>query len=236
MRAALPNTEWGGTFYATGYWDCNAGFVQNMPITKLDIRLDPSNSKNLQLKGKASNQSFKANNFMLRLARPRIDTFAINVSYGLVATTAVCVDQTRQANHEGFRLARIASHYISSADQDNDQARYTNTLQKIVCANLQNQSGFILNNPTALGQSPLMLVHTTTHPRNTPTLALEFSAPPLGEITPQGYVMQTSDPNSDNVDLWGNWASARANYMKGEVIGSFSYMLRVTPPSILTCP
>ncbi len=99
----------------------------------------------------------------------------------------------------------------------------------------ERSNGFIFTNPMPLGQASLMLVHTTTQPRDTPTLNIEFISPAPGEITPQGYVTQTDDPDDDNVDIWGNWDAANAQYAAGELIGNFEYVLEARAPGAATC-
>lgn len=234
LRAVLPGGDFGGTFYATGYWDCTYGFVQNLPITKLNIRLNTD--KTLQLKGKAINASFRAPNFTLRVLKPKNQTVSLNVSYRLVARRDLCVDSDRQDSHEGFRLARIASMFLSKTKHDSNRALYINSSNTPVCANLKNQNRFILANPTTLGLPALLsLVHTTSQPRKTPTLSIEFVSPPGQEITPQGWVSKSSIANADNVDFWGNWDSASAQYAAGQVIGNFEYTLKATAPGTPAC-
>lgn len=236
LRAALPNGTFGGTFYATGYWDCdpNVGLVQDLYFTKLDLSLDAGNV--LRIRGKATNlNSLRAPNFTLRISPLANNQLTVGVNYKLVATRNFCVDATRQELHEGFRIARIASNYISPSVHDSDRARYVNASQQIVCTDLQNQDGFILNNPTTLGQPTITLAHTTNLPEKDPTLAIEFIQPPLSQITPQGWVSQSAIEDDDNVDFWGNWDGARASYLQGEVVRRFEYKLKVSAPGVVTC-
>lgn len=241
LRAALPPPgRFGGTFYATGYWDCNpavgdGGFVQNMFITKLNLSLDPANPKILKMTGKASNSnSINAKKFTLRVSGSTTQT-KVAVSYTLIATRNFCVDQTRQSQAEGFRVARIASNFLSDSIHDSDQARYKNTLNTIICASLQNQEGFILTNPLTLGEPEVFLIHTDTSPRNTPTLLLTMTQPHYSQFTPQGYVSASSDPDDDNIDLWANWGSAKSSYVQGESIGQFSYDLTAVSSGTMQC-
>lgn len=153
-----------------------------------------------------------------------------HVSYSLRANRDLCVDIQRQGQHEGFRVARIASNYLSTEVHDSDEAFYVDASGAFVCSRLTNQTGFIFNAPLPLASS-LSLTHGDAAPRNTPSLAIIFSSPALGALTPQGFVTASSDPNDDNVDLWANWDGASASYVQGESIGSFSYDLIVTPPA-----
>jgi hypothetical protein len=186
LRAALPKGVFGGTFYGTGYWDCdgNVGFQQQFVIKKLDLTLDAGNV--LRLRGKATNGTMRAPDFTLRVLPSLKNRITVEVNYKLVATRDFCVDETRQDNHEGFRIARVASNYISPSVHDSDLARYINAAQQVVCVALQNQNGLILNEPTTLGQSPITLAHTSNLPEKDPTLTIEFIQPPLSQIVPQG--------------------------------------------------
>jgi hypothetical protein len=237
MRATLPPPgEFGGTFYATGYWDCEAGFLQGMRFQKLDIRLDPRDPAVLRMKGKASNQNtLRAPDFTIRVLPVGAESLTAKVSYRLIATRDFCVDSNRQVLHEGFRAARIASNYLSGDTHDSDQARYVNSELMKHCAGLQNQNGFIFANPLPMGQARLFLVHADDEPRATPTLRIRFSKPGPAAITPQGYVTESQDQNDDNVDLWENWENAGASYTSGQLVGRFLYDLEATAPMPLPC-
>src|SRR5579859_7289326 len=39
IQMAVPFGPFGGSFFLTGYWDCDAGYVPTMVISNLDIRL-----------------------------------------------------------------------------------------------------------------------------------------------------------------------------------------------------
>lgn len=234
LRPVLPHGEFGGTFYGTGYWDCQHGFIQNLPLIKLNVILNVD--KTLTFAGKARNDSFISRDFSLTLAKPKKANVRARVSYRLKAKRAVCVDAGRQTNHEGFRIARIASMYLSTPVHDSDQARYFNSSNLPICTGLNNQNGFVLSNPTTLGVEALLsLVHTTTSPRATPTLSIQFTSPSPDEITSQGWVSGSSDPNDDNVDFWANWDAAAANYAQGQVVGDFAFLLKATSPGAVAC-
>lgn len=238
LRPALPPPgEFGGTFYATGYWDCDPSInlVQHLFITKLNMGLDPDNPKHLRLKGKASNPtSFKAKKFTMRLSGSASET-RLTLSYTLVATRSFCIDETRQARSEGFRAARIASNFLSNSIHDSDLARYTDSHATIVCTPLKNNQRLIFEDPLTMGEPELYLAHTATVPRNSPTLIITISKPEFGEFAPQGFVTQSWDPDADNVDLWVNWNAAKPSYSEGETIGKFSFDLRAIAPGIVPC-
>ena len=73
IQMALPYGPFGGSFFLTGYWDCNAGYVPTMAISDLDIRLKGGKAPMVLLKGKISNGvSMAAKDFQLMMfARSR---------------------------------------------------------------------------------------------------------------------------------------------------------------------
>lgn len=233
LRPALPPPgEFGGTFYPTGYWDCDSGFVQNMQIIELDIHLNSTDTTILELQGEASNlSSFEAPDFFLRFLSPTLDSVTVEVSYNLIATRNFCIDPMRQGQHEGFRIARIASNFIDFQKHESDQARYVDSLLIEICDSLRNETGFIFTNPLPMGEPEMYLIHSDMKPRNTPTLLIKFFEPPPQRITPQGYVTFSLDPTDDNVDFWGNWDGAELTHTTGDTIGSFIYTLVAIPPS-----
>jgi hypothetical protein len=113
--------------------------------------------------------------------------------------------------------------------------RYAGRSGRPVCAPLANREDFVLEGPEALDGSALLLVHGTRSPRPTPTLGIRFLEPSPGEVTPQGYVSATRDPNADNVDLWGNWDAALARYRAGERLGRFAFVLEALAPGGEPC-
>jgi hypothetical protein len=78
-------------------------------------------------------------------------------------------------------------------------------------------------------------VHASDRPRPTPTVAIRFLEPPPAEVTPQGYVSATLDPDADNIDVWGNWDAARERYRAGERIGRFTFVLETLAPGGAPC-
>jgi len=238
LRAVLPQGEWGATFYSTGYWDRHSGFVQTMPIIELDIQLDTEDTTVLQLAGHATNlESFEASDFTINIHTPSFDSVRVDISYNLVATDDFHVDMVKQAEHQGFRLARIASNFISAEIHDSDQAKYIDTAGLELCVDLVNGTGFIFSSTPFLlpmGEPELYLAHADTLPRRTPTLIIRFTKPAPKYITPQGYVTFATDPSSDNVDLWGNWDGADSIYYAGDTIGNFCYTLLAVPPGVNT--
>jgi hypothetical protein len=236
LRPALPPPgAFGATFYASGYWDCALGLRQTLAIEALDVSLDPRAPSVLRFEGRASNPpTLVAPDFALRLEPPSHTALHAAVSYTLVASDDVCVSSAKRANHEAFRVARAASNYLSRSVHDSDAVHYV-AAGHAVCRALANREDFALREHDRLSGAPLRLVHREGRPRPTPTMALRFVDPPPAEITPQGYVTATEDPNADNVDLWGHWEGARPRYRPGERIGRFAFELEALAPDAGGC-
>ena len=238
LRPALPPPgAFGATFYASGYWDCALGLRQTLAIQALDISLDPARPAALRFAGRAENPpTLLAPDFVLVLAPPEAGgALRAELAYTLVAEKDVCVRPGKQALHEGFRIARAASNYISRAVHDSDAIRYRSHSGREVCVPLANREDFALREPEPLSAPALELVHETPAPRPTPSVGIRFLEPPPSEVTPQGYVTGTLDPNADNIDVWGNWSGARRHWRAGERIGRFAYVLEAAPPAPAAC-
>lgn len=231
LRPALYGGAFGETHYVTPtLWTTEFGFIQDMNITQIDIHKNPANSNQLELKGSASNAILRTNNLVIDLAKPTASLLTAKVSFTLTAVQHITIDPNHQALHEGFQIARMASHYISSADQDSDYASYVNSSGNQVRVNLHDQNGFIFQNPTTLGANRIVLGHSTSSPRATPTGFIDVSNPGRKHITAQGYDTFTTDPNADNVNLAANWDGAAASYKANQLIGQFSFTVGAKPP------
>jgi hypothetical protein len=246
--ALPPPGVFGGSFFTTGYWDCNAGFIPSVSITELDVRERGGRVKELYLRGKASNfVSMSARDFTMTIYPPTLDSFRANVSYTLIATTNFCVDQVTHTNQDDFEVVRMASNYVSTNVNENDETRYIKqtahdcyvyfctTRTKAFCNTLTNADGFVIDDPPRLGQSTVNFVHTQDLSAETPTLTVHLISPPSGRIMPQCYLTPSTDPTAQNVNFWGNWINARPEYRNRQRVGRFSYTLEVDSPRAMAC-
>ena len=246
--APPPPGEFGGSFFTTGYWDCDDGFIPTMMLTELDIRVKGGKNGSLQLKGKISNgTSMAAKNFQLKLYAPQPDLVRADVRYSLVATRDFCVDQTIHTNADNFPVLRMAGNYLSATDQDVDKVRYFKVVGKTCvlghcvtqkdtyCNDLVNQDEFIFDGGTRIGDPMIFLAHSQTVPRNTPTLEARILKPVHAQIRIQGTVAASADPTAQNVNFWGNWTEARDQYRDGHKVGKFQYRLQAVPARAITC-
>jgi hypothetical protein len=249
IRMALPPPGvFGGSFYTTGYWDCDAGFVPGLSITELNVLERGGRVKELVFKGKASNLiSMAAKDFTITMYPPTLDSFRANVTYTLIATTNFCIDQVTHTNQDDFEVVRMASNYVSTNVNENDETRYIKqtahdcyvyfctTRTKSYCNTLTNADGFVIDDPPRLGQSVVNFVHSQDFPGETPTLSVRLTTPPSGRIRPQCYLTPSTDPTAQNVSFWGNWIDARPKYRNRQRVGRFGYTLEVDSPQAVPC-
>ena len=249
IRMALPPPgQFGGSFFLTSYWDCNAGFIPGMTITDLDIREKGGKKGLLEFKGKISNLvSMASKDFTMTLLPPQTDSFRAELKYSLFATTDFCVDQATHTNSDDFQVARMTSNYVSPDVQQNDETRFVKiisktcffygcvTKTKTFCTNLVNQDEFVIEDPPRLGGGTVWLVHTQPLPQATPSLLVRFSSPGKSRLRPQGLVAASVDPNTPNVAFWADWIDAQASYRNKKRVGKFKYTLEVDSPKALSC-
>jgi len=249
IRLSLPPPGvFGGTFFMTGYEDCDDGLVPTMSIVSLDIQTKKGKPSELRFKGKISNfTSLQAKDFMMIFSPPEFDSVSVDVSYSLLATRDICINQTNSTLADTFHVASMAANYLSTNVHENDEARYIRVTQKICffygcvttkksfCQSLVNTNGFLVDIPRKLGSSTLLLVHTQPLPQATPTLSVQFHTPPSGTIKPQGFVNESADPMDQNISFWGNWNAAKTHYRDKEKIKKFRFTLSVVPPKTYSC-
>ncbi len=243
MRAALPPPgEFGGSFWLTRYWDCAIGLVPSLVITELNLLANPKNPDGLVFEGTVSNlTSFAASDFRLKFPAPNFNEVKVEVSYTLVATRDFCIDSSRQGLEEGFQVARMTSSFIDNNQKLNDFFRYNTRLVSCngwgcwkgsgsVCGSLHNEDAQLVCFDDKLTDPGMMLVHSSPYPRNTPSLKITFGSPKGNKLNPQGQSFLSTDPEADNVDLWGNWRGAKNSYKAGKKVSKFQYVMRVVPP------
>src|SRR5258708_1306562 len=123
IRLSLPPPGvFGGTFFTTGYEDCDEGLIPTLSIVELDIRTRKGKNGDAQLKGKISNfTSMEAKDFTMKFSPPDTDSTSVDVSYSLFATRDVCIDQTNSAIADDFHAVSMAANYLSPSEQENDE-------------------------------------------------------------------------------------------------------------------
>jgi hypothetical protein len=232
IKMAVPTGPFGGSFFLTSYWDCNAGFVPAMVISNLDIRLKGGKAPSLDLRGKISNGvSMAAKDFELRVFAPDPELMEVEVRYTLTATKDFCVDDMIHTNRDNFqavRFVRVTNHTCV--------LEFCKTTKKSFCYALTNADELVVTNGTpSLGGNPMSLVNDGSSTNNTPTLAVKFLSPGPGSFKPQGTTSASLDPMAQNVSFWANWRSVKATYRAKKKVTKLRYRLQVSPPGALSC-
>ena len=253
IQMAVPFGPFGGSFFLTGYWDCDAGYVPTMVISNLDIRLKGGRAPVVEMKGKISNLvSMEAKDFQLIMMVPKPQLMQAELSYTLTATTNFCVAGvdgfTSHTNQDNFQVARMASNYLSPETNEDSIARfvkvtgstcvleYCSTTRHSFCHALANQDSLVVTNkPPKLGGNTIWLMNNGKVNANSPTLAVKFMSPPAGRLRPQGLETATTDPTAENVSFWANWSEVKETYRAGKKVTTVRYMLEVSPPEPLSC-
>jgi hypothetical protein len=246
--APPPPGEFGGSFFTTGYWDCDDGFIPAVMLTELDIRVKGGKNGSVELKGRISNgTSMAAKDFQLKLYAPQPDLVRADVRYSLMATRDFCVDQTVHTNAENFPVIRMTGNYLSATTQSVDKVRYFKVVSKTCvlghcvvqkdtyCIDLVNQDEFIFDGGSRIGDPMIFLAHSQALPRNTPTLEARILKPIHAQIRVQGSVAASVDPTAQNVNFWGNWTEARPQYRDRQKVGRFQYRLQAVTDRTITC-
>ena len=242
-----PPSEFGGSYFLTGYWDCDNGFVPAMMFTQLDIRFKGGKNGYLQLKGKLSNgTSMASKDFQFKLYAPQPDLVYADVRYSLTATRDFCVDQTVHTNAENFPVLRMAGNYLSDTNQTVDKIRYLKVVSRTCvlghcvtkkasyCEDLVNPEEFVFDGGTRIGDPMISLAHTLAAV-GAPTLGARILKPAHSQVRIQGSVAASSDPVAENVNFWPNWTGVKDSYRAGKKVEKFQYRLRIVPAGAVSC-
>ena len=228
------------------YFECNTGLTDPLRFAALELP-KKSNNDFLKLKGTLSNfDSLVSDKLKLYVGRPESNLVQVQLQYKLKTTRDICVDQNRQNTQEAFRIVQLDSRFISSSNQLNDIARYTKNidldcdpfcdLDRIrVCAPLTNTTGYLFDSPNRLADHLLELFHSTDAPEATPTLDVAMFSPGFNRVKPQGFVMQSSDPEALNVAVWADWVDVDKQYNANKTVGSFNFVIEAQKPSDPGC-
>ena len=235
LRSCPPSFEWGTSFKLTAYYDGDT-FYHTMKIKELRIRIDPDDWSVLMFtQGGAyddpDNSHLYTDDLTIRCYPASPKRVDMRVSYTLKANQDITINSTRQANHEGFRVAQFSSMHIDDTTHDANQSEYLDSERAWRIEELPDSkttpSGLFLTSPINLGSRSLYLVHTDDRPRNTPTTEILLKSPSYWNITPQGYVTYnpTARDDWDDIGLWVNWDEPSGIYNAGSNIGFMDYYL-----------
>ena len=243
FRPALPPPgEVGGSFQLGSYQDCELGLIGPLAVTNLVLPAQVKKNGILQLRGGLANgTSLRSRQLTLQLFPPQSDLIRMDMRCRLVATRNFCVTQAAPAQQDKFRAVSMTADYLSATNADNDLIRYVRTTEKICvglwgcylrhqsdCVNLTNeQPGYLINTPHPLGNPWLLLAHTSTMPRNTPSLQVAIRSP--AGIRPQGFLA------APTVTLWGNWWRVKKSYKTGQSVLALHCSLEALTPRPIGC-
>lgn len=248
LRSVLPpspgqNPEWGTSWVLPGYWDENNQYHHNMRITKgvIETRSDGS----IVFRGELSDDTGKltSKDFQIRFPPYARDENGIasavdtEVSFTLQAAQGLKISPSRYASGEGFRIAQWSSMYINPSTHDADQVFIKDANGNWVSKALRNDGTLLFNSPQTVagGEVVLANVDPTRGAPNTRIIMTE-PAPAADPMVTQFYMARTTDPNDDNVGGWLQPQGLKPEYLAGEMIGHFSYTLRVEPPGAINQP
>ncbi|MCG3149047.1 MAG: hypothetical protein PCFJNLEI_02504 [Verrucomicrobiae bacterium] len=245
-----PPSEPGGVFRLASYWDCEQGLIGTIAVTELGWKSKPNKKGLLELTGKLANQnSMETKKMKLSFLPVASDYLRLELDFDLVATRDFCVDLTKHPTQQQFRVVTMYSNFVSLNEHANDLARYTkitekncagiygcSTKKESFCIALTNApAGQLINASRRLGETRMLLAHTTEGPRLTPGLAVAYFSPGPGRIKPQGLFEPTDDPAAENIQFWGNWVDAKKQYKQKQKVGRFRVALEATWPKSLNC-
>jgi len=239
----------GGAMRLTSYRDCDVGQVEPMGITDLQFKPPKGPKSPMQVKGRLTNfDSLISTDLKMKFYVPSTNSVMVDVRYKLSATRDICVDHTLAEEEDELRIAEMDTNFISPETNQNTRVRYIRVKDTTCdpytgchvskgsfCADLDNIVGYLFGTPRLLGNNTLALLHTNDLPQNTPTLAIDFHAPPHHHVKPQAYVVPTNDPSDPNVTVWGNWVDVHKSYRDGQKVVRVRVVLNARDPNKPNC-
>jgi hypothetical protein len=239
----LPGGVPGATASLGSYWDCERGLVGPLRFVSLELPARSKKSGRLDLRGELSNlDSLRSEKLKLRIRTPKPERVRLELRYRLRTTRELCVDRDRRDTFEEFHVVEFAANFLSPGLHTNDLTRYVKDLrfecdfldcdvEKVTfCAPLENQTGYVIDNPKRLDDRVLSLFHTSNAPAATATLQLEARSPHPHNLKPQGFVTESSDPAGRNVAFWADWVEVDGRYASGRKLANFKFALEAEPP------
>ena len=230
-----------GTSFVLGpaYWDSNETYTHIIQISRVDIKT-PSGSLDGPIELKIYARDFNSSRwpnyyiditYQITLPVPALDSTQMNVTEKFTVANGFSLSSSRQTSHEGFKWLQFSSMYIDSTYHDSDGAFYVDRNEKIQIANFSevgcnttlfpSHQGFSSNTPWV----EVLHRDDASWQGNTPNTIFQLNTTSLADqITMQGYIVCTSDPNDDNVGVWLNNDIAPTLFNTGDM-GSIDYTL-----------
>jgi hypothetical protein len=242
-----PPAEPGAVAVLARYFECDGGLTDPLRFAALEL---PERAKPgvLALRGTLSNfDSLVSEKLKLDVHAPEAERTRVELSYRLRATRDFCVDPMRRETDEEFRIVELQSSFLSPAAHWNDLVRYTKStdldcdgldcdFERVsLCAPLANVTGYVIDDPNRLRDRDIELFHTSPVPDPTPTLAISMQSPGPGAVKPQGFVVESDDPEERNVALWADWVEVKREHRSGKRVGRFAFTLEASAPRVPGC-
>jgi len=248
IEPRLPGGAPGATAVLGRYWDCEAGLIGPLRFVALELPAGSKKKGQLDLRGELSNlDSLVSEKLRIQVQPPEPDEFRLKFRYRLRTTRELCIDRDRRDTEEEFRVVEFAANYLAPDAHTSDLVWYLKRREldceffdcdekKIrACAALENETGYVFEDPRRLRSRKLTLFHTSDEPTPSPTLELKMQKPRPLNIKPQGRVVETSDPSENNVGVWADWVEVKGSRAADRKLGSFRFTLDVLPPDEPRC-
>lgn len=211
-----PLIPFGSSFIlGPAYWPDATTYYHNPQLQRLEIDTSWLPHSPLRMRATGTNAAFDVS-YTMELPLPRDQQTRLHVTQRYTARTAVTIDATRRAEHQGFKLAQVSSMFVSEGGpcddgfsdcHDSNAARYIggDLARHQTTFKDMTLPGFIFDAPLPLGNTWLDALHTddASWQGNTPNVRIALDELPADRtITPQGWISATTDPDDDNVNLW----------------------------------
>ena len=212
----VPAIPFGSSFIlGPAYWSSLSTYHHNPQLTQFELDTSWLPNGPLRMRVQGTNQAFSVT-YDLTLPPPRDRQTRLHATQTYQAKANILIPPIRRALFEGFKLAQVSSMFInesgvctggSNGCHDSNGARYIGNNQVMTSVAFKNLTlpSFAFKAPLPLGSLWLDALHTENlgWQGNTPNVRMALDAPPPGRtITPQGFLIKTTNPNDDNVNLW----------------------------------
>jgi len=218
-EAANPDVKFGtSVILGPAYWN-ETNYTHNANIK--EIRIDTTDLPSKIILNLSAIQPNFNINYSIQLFDPTENYMKIYVNQSYTCTKQFNINPAKFAQHEGFKLVQFSSMYINDTFHDSDGARYVDNDQGLKWINFSSigKDTFIFSTQGTLGQHWIESTHSDDFgwQNNTPNVIVEFEDPQIaGNITPQGWIANTSNPNDDNVGLWAHYDGSITNWSVGD--------------------
>jgi hypothetical protein len=213
-----PPIPFGSSFVlGPAYWADPTTYHHNPQLARLAIDTSWLPHAPLRLRAEGTNEDFDVA-YEMQLPPARDRQTRLHVTQAYTATANVGIDPMRQAESQGFKLVQVSSMFINEGGtceggyvdcHDSNAARFmgSDLVRHQVMFTDVVSSSFVFSPTLSLGSTWLDVLHTDdmSWQGNTPNARIALDGPPADyDVTPQGWLNASTDPNQDNVGVWLN--------------------------------